>query len=489
MVSNLYDLNSYQVPGVYLAEGTYGQIPQGIASHNAVYWLGYSSQAGAPIDVPTFCQSPTDFVTVFGASLSLAAVNLFFKQLPGNGIWFINVRPRSTRSLTIGTVTVGAVYSVTLGGFLVSYTAVTGDDEAKILAGLAQAVNQSANHLATLIGSTLRLQDSTTTVVGSANVTIGAVVASPAYPRVQDALDSLDVAIADADLPQGFLIAPEFFQSATTLADHTALAQGLEAKAADPRFNLVAIADCRETTATQLTGSGAVNLALQERAQLSSPKGHLVYYFPYFKDLNETLVPPSPVVAGVALRRYRSEGYRQPVAGIKYPVYGVSDPSFPVTDNIQAQLNPKGINCMRRIRDKGVVIFGARTLSTSPFYTFMTTRVIFNVLGRSIDNALDELVFSSIDGQGALFGQVKATCIGICERLRIAGALFGASPQDAYLVVCDLSNNPALDLDNGKLAVDVYAKPSPTLEIVGVRLFRTALGQSLTEDIVYQQGN
>lgn len=489
MPTNLYDLNSYQVPGVYLTEGTYGLIPQGIASHNAVYWLGYSSQAGAPIDVPTFIQSPTDFVTVFGASLSLAAVQLFFKQLPGNGIWFINVRPRSTRSVTIGTVTVGATYSITLGGFLVSYVAKVGDDAAKILTGLTQAVNQSASHLATLIGENLRLKDGSTTAVGSANVTIGAVVTAAAYPLVQDALDSLDVAISDADLPQGFLIAPEFFQSATTLVAHTALAQGLEAKASDPRFNLVAIADCRESTATQLTGSGAVNLALQERAQLTSPKGHLVYFFPYFKDLNDALVPPSAVVAGVALRRYRNEGFRQPAAGIKYPVYGVNDPTFPVTDNIQAQLNPKGINCIRRIRDKGVVIFGARTLSTSPFYVFMTTRVIFNVLGRSIDNALDELVFSSVDGQGALFGQIKATCIGICERLRIAGALFGASPQDAYLVVCDLSNNPTLDLDNGKLAVDVYAKPSPTLEIIGVRLFRTALGQSLTEDIVYQQAS
>lgn len=474
------------VPGVTIYENTFGAIPQGIAPHNQVYWLVYSTQAGAPVETLTYIQSSEDFVATFGATASNAAIDLFFKQRPGNGIYVINVKPRTVRTLTVPTATAAAVYSITIGGFVVSYTAPTGATTGSILATLTQKFNQSVPHLGRIVDGKIRTFDNATTVTVSGTLTLGAAGTVPAYPVAQDVVDAL-YRVTNSDLTQGFILAPEYFQEYTTSSELQTLANGMEAVASDPRHNMVAIADCSEATATSVTGGGAINLALAERANLVSPKGHLWYYFPYLVLSDATLVPSSAAVVGIALSRMRTEGYRQPAAGTSYPVRGVVGTSFPVTDVLQEQLNPQGINCLRSIRNKGTVVYGARTLSTNAFYKFGPTRVIFNVLARTIQDALDSLVFSSVDGQGAIFTRIKGTCAGICERLRISGALFGATPNEAYLVVCDRTNNPTVDLDNGRVLVDVYAKPSPIAEMIAVRLYRTALSTDLNSEVTYDR--
>ena len=479
---SLLDISSIAVPGAYISEGTFGLIPQGIASHFDTYMLGHSTKLGAP-KVPTFIQSLADFDNVFAPSLSRASVDLFFQQRPGNGLWFIPVTPRDTYSVSIATVTGGATYALTIDGFQVAVVAVAGETTQVLLGRLADRVNLLVPHLASLRSGVLSVKPGSITVTASANVTLGSKNNAPAYPTVRDCQDAL--ATLDNQLPQGFLIAPEFFQSLDLLADHTALATVMEAHAQDHRFLWVAIADCMETTATLTTGGGAVNAALAERQAIGSPRGHLAYYFPYLLNLEGDLVPPSAVVAGVALRRYRVQGFRQPPAGASVPVYGTKGPSFPVSDQVQQQLNPKGVNCIRVLANKGTVVYGARTVSDSPYYTFVATRVIMNVLSRTLADALDELVFESVDGLGIVFARIKGTAAAVCERLRVAGALYGATPDDAYRVVCDASNNPGLDLDQGRVAVDVYVKPSPTLEVLVARVYRTSLAQTLNDEVSF----
>jgi phage tail sheath protein FI len=283
-------------------------------------------------------------------------------------------------------------------------------------------------------------------------------------------------------MPQGFILAPEFYQAYTVGSDRTFLAQQLEAIAADPRYCWVSIVDCGAATATATTGAGAINLALAEKALVASPKGHSLFYFPYLKNGLGTLVPPSPMVAGVALRRYLQQGFRQPPAGMDYPVYGATDTSFPVTGDVNGQLNAQNVNCVRRLPNGGgIVVYGARTMSTNALYRYMTVRVIFNVLNRTLEAAYQRIPFQSVDGQGVLFGLMKATATGILETMRQGGALFGATPEDAYRVVCDLTNNGANDLENGLVRVTVLAKPSPMVEFVSVEVTRMPLGAILSE--------
>ena len=65
--------------------------------------------------------------------------------------------------------------------------------------------------------------------------------------------------------------------------------------------------------------------------------------------------------------------------------------------------------------------------------------------------------------------------------MRSSGALYGATPAEAYLVVCDATNNLPNDLEAGKVVVDVIVKPAPILEALHVRLSRASIGTNLTE--------
>lgn len=475
------------VPGSYVFEGTYGAIPKGIASHNDVYVLGFGSKG--PYNTPTFIQSNTDLLNTFGTTLSAAAIALFFLQKPGNGIWFTQVQPRATRSVTYtGVVTAGTVFSITFDGFTVSYTTVSGDTLTSVGTALATKVNSSIPSIASMTSDGSTLRTNATTVTPSSNVTLGTLGSVPAYPVLQDVIDTITVAFT-GDLNQGFIVAPEFFQSFTNQTDRTALAQAMESLASDPRFNWMSIVDAGASVVIDNTTSGgAVNKALAEKALISSPKGHSIYSFPYVLDATGTSVPSSLVIAGIALNRFRQEGYRQPPAGTNYPINGITGVTFKVTDLIQQQLNPAGINCIRTLPGFGYVVYGSRTLSPSSFYIFATTRIIMNVLDRSLRDALRDVVFTSIDGQGATFARIKGTATQICESLRQAGALFGVTPEQAYRVVCDASNNPGINLDNGLVTVDVYVKPSPIAEVVVTRTFRTSLSTDLTS-VEYQNNN
>jgi phage tail sheath protein FI len=197
----------------------------------------------------------------------------------------------------------------------------------------------------------------------------------------------------------------------------------------------------------------------------------------------KTITPLSGAVAGLALRRQRIEGFRQPPAGREYPLYGISEIVQNVKDAHQAVLNPRSINVARNLPNSGNVIWGARSLNTDGYFRWVSTRVILNVLEGTLRNAFGNLIFTTVDGQGVAFQRIKTTAVAKCELLRLGGALYGATPNDAYLVVCDETNNPADSLQEGIVVCDVYVKVSPVLEFLVMRVKSTALGEILTDFI------
>lgn len=489
----------FNVPGVYVSQNTGGVIPQALATHSTVYMMGYSNQAGAPVEQKTFVANLASFVNLFGtASYSYRSAMLFFNQFCGSGFYFINVKPRAYATATLtapstsgspATVTAGQVYSLTLDtapGYTVSYTTVAGDTLANIVAQLVTNVNYLASHLATATAGTaagtvvLRFtSNNTLTVTGSSNITVGTTTAAASYPTVSDVNTSMNATLLATD-PQGFIIAPEFFLHFSS-ADSVTLANQMSAIASEPGHFWVAIADCSYSTATTTTGAGAVNLALAEIQGIASPYGHLAYYFPMLTDLDNVTVPCSAAVAAIALLRQRTEGYVQPPAGVNYPVSGVQGVTFETTGVLQGQLNPANVNVVRHLPSQGgVFIWGMRTASTNPYYKWVATRVILNVLAGTLRSSFDTVLFSLIDGIGALQARIVDTATQICEDLRLAGALYGATPDQAYNVVCNGTNNNPTDINNGIIRLDVYVIVSPSLEVLAINLVQTPVGTVLT---------
>jgi hypothetical protein len=236
-------------------------------------------------------------------------------------------------------------------------------------------------------------------------------------------------------------------------------------------------------------GVDNVNRLYEDSQRYFNPFGFIAYYGPYVENGAGQFIPPSPYVTGVAVRRYRAEGYQFPPAGVKYQLADAISTQIPVNSAQQNLLNPDGCNVIRTLPgypQTAVFIWGGRTRVNSAdaqqrLYQFVNTRVILNVVYGSLRSAFDTQIFNVIDGFGVVYNQIISVGNSILNQLYVRGALYGAKPSDAFQVICDNRINSAEDLENGIVNAKVFVTPVPTLERIQIDLIRVALGKMQQE--------
>ena len=209
-----------------------------------------------------------------------------------------------------------------------------------------------------------------------------------------------------------------------------------------------------------------------ETAQFDSAFATL--YYPWIKVENptgsngnaEVLIPPSGHVAGVWARTDESRGVWK--APANDTIRGVLDVERNITQAEQGVLNPLGINAIRPFGQRGIRIWGARTLASDTDWTYINVRRLFNMVESTILEGTQWAVFEPNDV--ALWEGVKRTLNAYLRGLWSAGALFGASPQEAFFVNCDATTNPPESVDAGKLVVEVGIAPVKPAEFVVFRI-------------------
>jgi hypothetical protein len=232
-------------------------------------------------------------------------------------------------------------------------------------------------------------------------------------------------------------------------------------------------------------GVDTVNRMLDDSQRYFNPFGFIAFYGPYIENGAGQFIPPSAYVTGVALRRYRAEGYQFPPAGVKYQLADAVGVQLPVNSSQQNLLNPKGCNVVRTLPgypQTAVFIWGGRCRvnerdAQQRLYQFVNTRVILNVVYGSLRNAFDSQIFNIIDGFGVVFNQIISIGNSVLNQLYVRGALFGSKPRDAFQVICDDRINPPEELENGIVNAKVFVTPVPTLERIQIDLIRVAIGK------------
>ncbi|ANV88493.1 phage tail sheath subtilisin-like domain-containing protein [Picosynechococcus sp. PCC 7117] len=473
MTTNIF--SNILSPSVRVVESTQGYRSLEIASHQTVYMIG-SAETGATL-TPTQVISLEDFTNVFGASPSENAVKLFFRNDRRGILYFINAPIAKRFTVTVDTATQGADYTVTINGVDVTYTAQIGDTVDSIASELISAVNLSAEADTVTASSgaatdelVVRVDDpldTSLTVTVNANMSVAD--STPNSPSSIDYVYAIENSFDVEDAyEQGFLIAPEAFTLLTDQSDRLSVGLAMEAHASNDQFDWVALID-----------AGASLTPVQAKAEgllYNSPQGHSSFFYPHLVDLEDGVVPASAGVAGVATRRFKDEGFQQPPAGAKFPVLGVKDVVTKVSTQVQDTLNPDGINVVRNLRNKGVVVWGMRTRSSSEFYKFINTRVIMNVLNGTLRKGFDNELFSVIDGQGVLLNSISQTAAKVCSRLWRGKALFGATEVEAFEVKCDFENNTPEELEQGNVLLEVYVVPAPAMEKLLISTIRVSIG-------------
>ncbi|SRR6266849_737884 len=192
---------------------------------------------------------------------------------------------------------------------------------------------------------------------------------------------------------------------------------------------------------------------------------------------DQKLVPPSGHMAGIWARSDTTRGVHK--APANEVVRGAVDLEKMITKGEHDQLNPQGINCIRAFPGRGIRVWGARTLSSDTSWKYINVRRLFNYLESSILLGTHWVVFEPNDM--ALWERVKRTINAFLVRSWRDGALFGATPQEAFYVKCDSETNPSEVIDAGQLVVEIGIAPVKPAEFVIFRIAQFSGGTSLTE--------
>ena len=158
-------------------------------------------------------------------------------------------------------------------------------------------------------------------------------------------------------------------------------------------------------------------------------------------------VPPSGAVCGVYARSDVQRGVWK--APANETVTGALALQRDVRFGEQEVLNPLGINCIRALPNRGIRVWGARTISSDPEWKYVNIRRYFLYLEASIDRGTQWAVFEP-NGE-ALWANVRTTVSDFLYNEWVSGALLGSTPKEAFFVRCDRSTITQNDLDNGRL--------------------------------------
>lgn len=270
---------------------------------------------------------------------------------------------------------------------------------------------------------------------------------------------------------------------------------GLAAFAENREITIVCVPDEVRTELDGLTGDirdHCVNLK-DRVAVLQAPQGffraevnemeppvdsdYAAFYYPWVRIVDsETnvrkLVPPGGHVAGIYARSDTERGVHK--APANETVRGAQELQVTVTEEEQAVLNPKGINCIRSFTGRGIRVYGARTTSSDPLWRYLNVRRLFVYVEQSIDRGTQYAVFEPNDQ--ALWARVRQSVSTFLTTVWRDGALMGTTPEEAFYVKADYTTMTQADIDAGRLIVEIGIAPVKPAEFVVFRIAQTAGG-------------
>lgn len=179
-------------------------------------------------------------------------------------------------------------------------------------------------------------------------------------------------------------------------------------------------------------------------------------------------IPPSGHIAGVWSRIDETRGvYKAPANEVPRGVVGLA---YDCNFREQELLNPIGINCIRSFPNRGIRIWGARTLvePDNTQWRYISVRRLMSYIEKSIELGTQWVVFEPNDED--LWQRVKRTIGNFLNTLWREGALSGSSPDQAYYVKCDEDINTPQTMLLGRLYVEVGIAPVRPAEFVIFRI-------------------
>ncbi len=230
----------------------------------------------------------------------------------------------------------------------------------------------------------------------------------------------------------------------------------------------IAILDSKDTI--DLSSTGVVD------ALKPFNSDYAALYFPWIQvydpaSESNIYIPPSGHIAGVYARVDGQRGVHK--APANETILGALDLKYNLSKAKQDGLNPDGINCIRKLNGN-IRVWGARTVGgdANGEFKYVNIRRQFCYLRDSIDKGIQWTVFEPNDAE--LWAKIRRNVSAFLVNEWRNGALFGATPQEAFYVKCDEETNPPEVRDLGQVITEIGVAVIKPAEFVIFRLSQWA---------------
>jgi phage tail sheath protein FI len=198
-------------------------------------------------------------------------------------------------------------------------------------------------------------------------------------------------------------------------------------------------------------------------------------YAPWVRMLDPTgrsatpiLAPPSGFVAGLYAKTDGQRGVWKAPAGTSVALGGSVGLAVNLTDAQQGNLNPLNVNVIRQFAASGIVVWGARTVTSDPAWNYIPVRRMAIFLRVSIYRGIQWAVFEPNDED--LWSSLRLSIGSFMMNLFRQDAFQGATPAQAFFVKCDNETTTQGDIDAGIVNVLVGFAPLKPAEFVIVKI-------------------
>jgi len=188
-------------------------------------------------------------------------------------------------------------------------------------------------------------------------------------------------------------------------------------------------------------------------------------------------VPASGLVAGAIARMDSQGGVGRAPANIDLKDVVAVEPLLERTD--QDDLNPAGVNALRRFDAPAIELWGARTLSSDPLFRYVNVRRLVIAIKKAINRTLLWTVFEP-NGPD-LRRKIQSSLDSLMQTFVAGGATAG---RDAYFVKCNDENNPKELADLGEVVAEIGVALVAPAEFIVLNVKRTPDAVSVTEQAV-----
>lgn len=231
------------------------------------------------------------------------------------------------------------------------------------------------------------------------------------------------------------------------------------------------------------TAANQITLA----ATYTSSPGYGAVYFPVLTIPSPTsaaqgatvVANPGAAVMGVYVSTDTARGVFKSPAGLDARLSGVvSVPKLTSAelDSLNSAAAP--VNAIRYIPGSGIVVMGARTLKAGYADRYISVRRSLIYIEKSLKDLTRYAVFEPNDFR--LWNSLTSEVSNFLTDFWAQGGLRGQTPDTAFFVRCDSTNNPTVTIDAGEVHIEVGVALQRPAEFVVIRISQYDNGTVVT---------